>query len=202
MALSETLRDRIDRLAGCAGHWVLIRDGEPLTDCSHHWQAAPDDLLTQCLSSRWRDVSLAFVPSWLSYSDYGKNGLAGLSNFRVFTGSDSTADPYDAVHVLGHGWNGQGVAVDVRLVTDEMIEAIEALESYPLLSEDDHSSLEFDAVLASWQADSTSDRVNELQRLGLSVFAARHSDTPWRDGFDALRESILETLNTYPTAAA
>lgn len=202
MTVSPVLLDRLDRLSSCRGHWVLIQDGEPLRDCSHHWHQSPDDLLAQCLASRWRDVSLAFVPSWLGFSDYGSTGLVGLSNFRVFTDTASTPDPHDAVHVLGYGWNGQGVALDVRLVTDEMIESIEALESYPLLSEDDHSALEFDSVLKSWESDSVSDRIDELKRYGLSIFAARHSDAPWRDGFDALREAIVETLNQYPTAAA
>ena len=111
-------------------------------------------------------------------------------------------NPHDAIHEIGYGWNGCGVAVDIRFITDEMIESIQAVESYPLLSEDDHSQLEWEAVSNHWEAESISDRVDELQRHGLSVFAARHDDTPWRDGFDAIRESITEYLNEYPTAAA
>ena len=201
MTLSPVLLDRIDRLSGCSGHWVLIQDGELLRDCSHHWHQSPDDLLAQCLASRWRDVSLAFVPSWLGFSDYGQTGLVGLSNFRVFTDTASTPDPHDAVHILGYGWNGQGVAVDVRFVTDEMIESIEGLESYPLISDDDHSDLECNAIDSSWEQESISRRVTLLQDYGLTVFAARHDDTPWRDGFDRLREAILENANQYPTPA-
>jgi hypothetical protein len=82
-----------------------------------------------------------------------------------------------------------------------VIETVEALESYPLISEEDHSQLEWDAVMADWSGDSIANRVRTLQDLGLCVFAARDGAAPWRDGFDRLRESILENLNAYPTCA-
>lgn len=200
--ISPALRDRLDRLTGCAGHWLLIREGEPERDCSHQWHQSPDEHLATCLAEHWRSVSLGFVPSWVGYSDYGRTGLVGLSNYRTFTDTASTPDPFDAVHVIGYGWNGRGVAVDVRYVTDDQLETIEALEAYPLISEDDHSQLEWDAVSADWEGESVSERVRILQQLGLCIFAARDLTAPWREGFDSLRESILENLNEYPTAAA
>ena len=56
--------------------------------------------------------------------------------------------------------------------------------------------------MADWSNDSIADRVRTLQQLGLSVFAARDDAAPWREGFDSLRDSILENLNAYPTCAA
>ena len=202
MGLAPALRDRIDALAGCRGHWLLIRDGEPVRDCSHHWHQGPDDHLAVCLQERWQGVSLGFVPELMGYSDYGNSGLVGLSNFRTFTDPATTEDPNDAILTVGYGWNGEGVVLDVRLATADQIETIEHLECYPLISDDDHSNLEWEAVSADWEQESISDRVTLLQDYGLSVFAARHDDTPWRDGFDRLREAILENLNAYPTAAA
>jgi hypothetical protein len=199
---SPALLERIDRLAGCQGHWLLIRAGEPERDCGHQWHQDPAEHLATCLAEHWRDVSLAFVPSWIGYSDYGSSGLVGLSNFRTFTDTASTPDPRGAVHEIGYGWNGRGVAVDVLLITEDQLETIEALESYPLISEDDHSQLEWDAVSSDWESESLSDRVRILQQLELTVFAARDLTAPWRDGFDRLREYLLENLNEYPTAAA
>jgi hypothetical protein len=52
-----------------------------------------------------------------------------------------------------------------------------------------------------WEAESISDRVDMLQRNDLCVFAARHDDTPWREGFDCIREDITSYLNEYPASA-
>ena len=185
MGLAPALRDRIEALATCQGHWLLIRDGEPERDCSHQWHQGPEDHLAVCLQERWQGVSLGFVPSLMGYSDYA-----------------TTADPNDAILTVGYGWNGEGVVLDVRLATADQIETIEHLECYPLISDDDHSQLEYDAINSDWEQESISDRVTLLQDYGLSIFAARHDDTPWREGFDRLREAILENLNAYPTAAA
>ena len=202
MGLAPALRDRIDALATCRGDWLLIRDGEPERDCLHQWHQGPDDHLAVCLQERWQGVSLGFVPELMGYSDYGNSGLVGLSNFQTFTDPATTDDPNDAILTVGYGWNGEGVVLDVRLATADQIETIEHLECYPLISDDNHSNLEWEAVSADWEQESISDRVTLLQDYGLSVFAARHDDTPWREGFDRLREAILENLNAYPTAAA
>ena len=202
MKLSTELSEKIEALTGCQGHWLLIRNGEPERDCSHQWHQSPDDHLAVCVRERWQDVSLGFVPELMGYSDYANSGLVGLSNFRTFTDPQTTEDPNNAILTVGYGWNGEGVVLDVKLATEEQVETVEALESYPLISEDDHSQLEYDSINADWEQESISDRVTLLQDYGLSVFAARHDDTPWREGFDRLREAILENLNAYPTAAA
>ena len=202
MKLSTEISQKIEALTGCQGHWLLIRNGEPERDCSHQWHQSPDDHLAVCVREEWQDVSLGFVPELMGYSDYANSGLVGLSNFRTFTDPQTTEDPNNAILTVGYGWNGEGVVLDVKLATEEQVETVEALESYPLISEDDHSQLEYDSINADWEKESISDRVTLLQDYGLSVFAARHDDTPWREGFDRLREAILENLNAYPTAAA
>lgn len=197
--MTTELQRRIDALNGCNGHWVLIVDGEPQADCSYQWHQSPEEHYQRCLNNLWRDYSIGFAPAYLGYSDYGDTGLVGLSNYRVFLDSD---DPHDAIHEVGYGWNGAGIVVDIRYVTDEMLETIQSLEDYPLISEDDHSQLECEAVSNHWDGESIADRVRALQENNLCIFAARHDDTPWRDGFDCLRESILSIFNEYPTSAA
>ena len=195
---SPALLARIDRLTGCQGHWVLIRDGEPETDCSHQWHQDPADHLETCLAHHWRGVSLGFVPSYCGYSDYSSTGLVGLSNYRVLTDLASTPDPFGGILDVGYGWNGRGVVLDLLRAPADVLEAVESLESYPLLSEDEHSQLEWDGISRLWD-ESVSDRVRTLQDLGLCIFAARRDSTPWE--LDRLRESLTETLNEYPTLA-
>jgi hypothetical protein len=196
---SPALLARIDQLTGCQGHWILIRDGEPETDCSHQWHQSPEAHLETCLQERWRGVSLGFVPTYCGYSDYSRTGLVGLSNYRVLMDPASTPDPFGGILEVGYGWNGRGVVLDLLRVPADVLETVEALENYPLISEDDHSQLEFDAISASWSGDSIRERVSTLQDLGLCIFAARRESAPWE--FDSLRDSLLEVLNEYPTSA-
>jgi hypothetical protein len=144
------------------------------------------------------------VPSYCGWSDYSNTGLVGLSNFRVLTDSASTPDPHGGILTVGYGWNGEGVVLDLLRVPADVLETVEALENYPLISEDDHSQLEWDGIASDWGGESIAERVRMLQDLGLCVFAARDDSAPWRDdsGFDRLRNLILENLNAYPTTLA
>jgi hypothetical protein len=195
---SPALLDRIDRLTGCQGHWILVRDGEPETDCSHQWHQDPTEHLQTCLAERWRGVSLGFVPSYCGYSDYSNTGLVGLSNYRVLTDPASTPDPFGGILEVGYGWNGRGVVLDLLRVPADVLESVESLESYPLLSETEYSELELEGISKLWD-ESVADRVRTLQDLDLCIFAARRDSAPWE--FDALRESLIEYLNQYPTVA-
>jgi hypothetical protein len=197
-ASPELLR-RIDQLEGCQGHWLLIRDGEPEDHCSHQWHQSPKDHLQTCLAERWRGVSLGFCPSYCGFSDYSRTGLVGLANYRVLTDPASTPDPFGGILEVRYGWNGRGVVVDVLRAPADAIEAIVGLESYPLISEDEHSYLECFGIGVLWSKESLKDRVSMLQDLGLSVFAARRDGAPWE--LQPLYDSLIETLNEYPTLA-
>ena len=148
---APALLERIDRLTGCQGHWILIRDGEPETDCSHQWHQDHTEHLATCLAEHWRDVSLGFVPSYCGFSDYSDTGLVGLSNYRVLTDAASTPDPFGGILEIGYGWNGRGVALDLLRVSADVLETVESLESYPLISDDEHSSLEQQEIGRAWQ---------------------------------------------------
>lgn len=202
MALSSILANRIDGLTGCQGHWLLIRDGEPERDCSHQWHQSPEEHLAECVADRWRSLSLGFVPSYIGYSDYGSTGLVGLANYRVFTDAASVPDPHDAIHEIGYGWNGAGICIDIRYVTDDMLETIQALENYPLISDDEHFQLECEVIEKDWANESIADRVRMLQDNDLCIFAARDDSAPWRDAFWRLRDYIISFANEYPTAYA
>ena len=53
--------------------------------------------------------------------------------------------------------DGPDVALDVRYVTAEMIETLEGLEDYPLISDDDHSQLELEDQQEAWENWAASD---------------------------------------------
>jgi hypothetical protein len=111
---SPALLERIDRLAGCSGHWLLIRDGEPERDGFGSWHQTPERHLETCLSERWRGASLGFVPTYCGWSDYASTGLVGKANFNVLTDPASTPDPLGGILTVGYGWNGEGVVLELE----------------------------------------------------------------------------------------
>jgi len=154
---SPALLERIDRLAGCSGHWLLIRDGEPERDGFGSWHQSPERHLETCLAEHWRDVSLGFVPTYCGWSDYASTGLVGKANYNVLIDPSSTPDPLGGILTVGYGWNGSGVVLDLLRVSADVLETVEALESYPLISEDEHSSLELEEIERAWQDSYASD---------------------------------------------
>ncbi len=196
--IAPALARRIDLITGCHGHWLLIRDGEPEVDCSYQWHQSPEQHLSSCLEDRWRNLSLGFVPTYCGYSDYSNTGLIGLANYNYLTAT--TPDPHGGILEIGCGWNGRAVVLDLRFAPFEVLELIAALEDYPLISDDEHSQLEWDGINKLWVEESIADRVRILQDLKLCIFAARRDSTPW--DLDRLRESLIEQLNEYPTIAA
>ena len=58
---------------------------------------------------------------------------------------------------------------------DEMLCAI---ESYPVLSDDHHSDLEYSEACEYWERMRVSDRLEYCQRAGISIFAARRDYLP------------------------
>ena len=75
----------------------------------------------------------------------------GKANYNVLTDPASTPDPLGGVLTVGYGWNGKGVVLDLLRVPADVLETVEALESYPLISEDEHSSLELEEIDRAWQ---------------------------------------------------
>ena len=177
---SPALLERIDRLAGCQGHWLLIRDGEPERDCSHQWHQGPDRHLATCLTEHWRNVSLGFVPSLCGYSSYSDLGLVGKANFNVLTDPASTPDPLGGILTVGYGWDGEGVVLDVLRVPVDVIETIEALESYCLISEDAHSELQLQAQEEAWESWAASDW-RKLVEKALAQYAPENADLYWEE---------------------
>lgn len=194
---SPALLERIDRLTGCQGHWLLIRDGEPERDYSHQWHQSPEAHLETCLAEHWRSVSLGFCPSYCGWSDYSSNGLVGLSNFRVLTDPASTPDPQGGILTVGYGWNGEGVVLDLLRVPDDVLETVEALEAYPLISDDDHSQLELEKQDEAWP-EVERDFIKALERV-LDQYAPEDAETYWAsDALEILPEdgAVAELFRT------
>lgn len=107
----------------------------------------PEDAALYCAHTGWRS-RLLFVSDLLREDCSWPGGYSPSavhrSNARVFR------EEFSRELEKADG-DGPDVALDVRYVTDEMLETLEALESYPLISEDDHSELELEDQQEAWE---------------------------------------------------
>lgn len=86
----------------------------------------------------WRDVSLLFVPYLTESGDYGGSTYA-LSNAEALLeehgGSPSCRE-------ITGGWSSYALAIDPRYVSEDLLEALESLEGYPVHCEEHLSIVE------------------------------------------------------------
>ena len=113
----------------------------------------PEDAALYCAHTGWKS-RLLFVADLLDDDCSWPGGYSApstnRSNARVFR------DQFSRELELADG-DADGVALDVRYLTAEMLETLEGLEDYPLISDDDHSQLEMELQAEAWESWAASD---------------------------------------------
>jgi hypothetical protein len=172
---SPALLERINRLNGCAGQWILdLRDRDNRGYDLHHLSAGfsaagfgtikdPTAALAFCCANRWKDCRLLFSADRLNDDCSWPGGYSApsiyRSNARVFR------DEFRRELELADG-DADGISLDIRYVSEEMLEILDSLEGYPLISEDDHSELELELQDEAWDSWAAADwRALVLQLL-------------------------------------
>jgi len=173
--LSPALLSRIGRLSGCQGRWIVdCRELEgsyssALRSLSDYWPyqhgdghrywhsldglpnlfklSSPEDAAQYCAATGWR-ARLLYCADWLNADCSWPGGYSASSLHR--SNNRTFSDNYSEELLLADG-DADGLSLDIRFATDEMIETIESLEGYPLISEDDHSHLEMEDQEEAWQ---------------------------------------------------
>lgn len=114
----------------------------------------PEDAALYCAHTGWKS-RLLFVADHLNDECSWPGGYSApsiyRSNARVFR------DQFSKELEAGADGDADGVALDVRFVSDEMLETIESLENYCVLDEDDHSALELELQQEAWDLWAASD---------------------------------------------
>ena len=96
------------------------------------------------------------------------------SNARVFR------DEFSKELAAGADGDADGQSLDIRYITDEILETLAALESYPLMSDDDHSQLEMELQDEAWQDWAKSDWRNAVEKA-LKEYAPETATDYWAD---------------------
>jgi hypothetical protein len=199
---SPALLERINRLDGCAGQWILdLRDRDNRGHDLHHLSAGfsaagfgtikdPAAALEFCCANRWRDCRLLFSADRLNDDCSWPGGYNApsiyRSNARVFR------DEFRRELELADG-EADGISLDVRYVSEEMLETLDSLEGYPLISEDDHSQLELELQDEAWDSWAAADWQALVLRL-LADHAPDSIEDPEDWAETALESVTSETL--------
>jgi hypothetical protein len=211
--LSPALLSRLGRLSGCRGRWIVdCREiegqyGFALRSLSDHW---PILIGAECLARVWHSLEdvpnqyklnsledaaqycaatgwqsrLLFSPDLLNADSSWPGGYEASSLHR--SNNRTFCDAYSAELILADG-DADGLALDIRFLTEDMIADIESLENYPLLSEDDHSSLEMEDQEKAWEDSVSRDFSRALEERLASI-----SD---REDAEDVAESFVESLS-------
>ena len=84
----------------------------------------------------WGEVTLLFVSDFTASSDYS-GGLHYLSNCEVLLEEYNSPECRELIG----GYGSKSVVIDPRYMSEELMESLESLESYPVLNEEHWSEL-------------------------------------------------------------
>ena len=158
----EILR-RVDRIDGCNGRWLLsdslgaafygtVGLGEWFGSPVRGVYRAPHDAAGAahlCAATGWR-LRLLWHSAYLDDDCAWPGGYDAPSIYR--SNARVWREDHKATLALDpDGGTYEGAAFDVRYCDDSMLEALEALEGYPLLDDCDHSELEWELQQEEWE---------------------------------------------------
>lgn len=228
--LSPALLSRIERLSGCQGQWIVdcreIEGGYSfaLRSLSNYWiidtedgqrywhslpgvpifkMGTPEDAAQYCAATRWKAKLLFSSP----YLDADCSWPGGYEASSVCRSNNRTFKDEFSKELEDADGDAYGLSLDVRFITEEMIETIESLENYPLLSEDDHSSLEMEDQDRAWTdfverefTEALTNRLSECLQTALHYTEADETAEEIVDNLPCLRtvfEEMRQQANEY-----
>lgn len=145
----------------------------------------------------WQSVSLLWLSGHALSGDYcGAPHTA--SNCRVlleeFGGSPQCREAYGS-------YGSRSIAIDPRYLSDELLESLQSLESYPVLDEEDCGALELELQVEAWESWAERDFQRALESR-LSSFCGDETAEEITGSLDSdqlysLFESLREEANEY-----
>lgn len=206
--LSPALLARIDAIDGCQGRWIIdnrkvdgnyysfalrnIGENVPTLDGTYSKPTTVLEAAELCAHYLWRGPVLLWQSQYLDADCIWPGGYDApsiyRSNNRVFQ------EEYREALEAGADGDGPGLSIDIRYITDEMIETLHGLEDYPLIDEDDHSDLEEDLQKEEWQSWAQKEWRDKVASA-LDVYAPEDADPYWaEEHIDKIPDETLTEL--------
>jgi hypothetical protein len=169
-------------------HWSCL-DHYSLSLCSSlsgSLALSPEEAVSRISEKRlWQTMSLLWVPDYCQSGDYG-GAVHYRSNANVLLGEFSSPQCRE----LYGSYGSHGVAIDPRYLSEELLENLQSLESYPVLDEDALSHLELELQGEAWESWARSDFSRKLEKLLCDLLSAHYED-----GDDERAEQSIESLS-------
>ncbi len=145
----------------------------------------------------WQSVSLLWLSNHCLSGDYC-GAPHTLSNCRVlleeFGGSHQCREAYGS-------YGSRSIAIDPRYLSDELLESLQSLESYPVLDESDCSELELELQNQAWESWAERDFQRALESRLSSLCgdetAEEITESLDSDQLYSLFEALREDANEY-----
>ena len=210
----------IDRLDSCYHlEWYLVTDkgaerldqyqfippmkGEDFGEYRHNLSLK--QALSTCKHRGYKTIKLGFSHEYLNSDCIWPGGYEqpsySRSNNRVFK-EDFKKELFNAE------LDGPGLMLDPRYISEEMLEVIEGLENYPIIDEDDHSSLEIEDQGEAWEHTYRNDfisaiakRIDSLLLDNADMYAGDELVNVFVDNHESKLSDLfragMETTNSY-----
>jgi hypothetical protein len=145
-----------------------------------------------CERKLWQSLSLLWVPDYCQSGDYG-GAVHYRSNANVLLSEFSSPECRE----LYGSYGSHGVAIDPRYLSEDLLENLQSLENYPVLSEDDLSYLETELQDEAWESWARSDFSRKLESLLSETLSAAGWEIAeeWAEqSIESLSEDQLSSL--------
>lgn len=143
---------------------------------------SPEEAISRmCERKLWQRMALLWVPDYCQSGDYG-GAVHYRSNANVLLSEFSSPECRE----LYGSYGSHGVAIDPRYCSDALLESIESLENYPILSEDECGALEIELQDAAWENWAHSDFSRKLESLLSDLL----SESGWENAEEWAEQSI------------
>jgi hypothetical protein len=206
MLSSSRLFSNLQALSELSGSFFFYepRECSPNLEESLHWSCldhyslqlfsslqgtyglSPEEAVSRISEKRlWQTMSLLWVPDYCQSGDYG-GAVHYRSNANVLLGEFSSPQCRE----LYGSYGSHGVAIDPRYLSEELLENLQSLESYPVLDEDALSHLELELQGEAWESWARSDFSRKLEKLLCDLLSAHYED-----GDDERAEQSVESLS-------
>ena len=143
---------------------------------------SPEEAVSRiCERKLWQSLSLLWVPDYCQSGDYG-GAVHYRSNANVLLSGFSSPECRE----LYGNYGSHGVVIDPRYLSEDLLENLQSLEDYPVLSEDDCSALEIELQNEAWESWARSDFSRKLESLLSEILSA----ADWENAEDWAGQSI------------